>query len=86
MSWARCRSCDAPIVWGKVRGKDGKMKAIPLDADVNGELILFDNGNLAPSGVVEKGGQPVVRYVTPTRAYRTHFVSCPQSASWRRKS
>jgi hypothetical protein len=84
---SRCRSCDQPVHWTKTQARDGKpAKAMPVDADDNGDPLVVTNGNLVPTGTVEPNGAPVVRYVpTGTGRYRSHFASCAQADNWRRK-
>lgn len=84
---SHCRSCEAPIAWAKTVGREGKPpKSIPLDADVNGDVIEFPDGNLIKTGTVDPSGAPFVRYVKAgSGTFRTHFSSCPEAPNWRRK-
>lgn len=82
---ARCRSCDAPVLWAIVR-KGGKR--IPLDPDP------VDNGNIAIIGEREDqyGKSPLVEYraTDPLPGmsepkYVTHFATCPNAQQHRKK-
>lgn len=78
-----CRSCGDPMTW--VVGPNGK--AMPLDADEDGDPLLVAGGNLAFSGVIENDGKRHVVYVTPSRevrAMRSHFATCEQADEWRK--
>lgn len=81
---ASCGSCAATIIWALT----SNFRRIPLDAAPQ------ENGNLAVVG--EQGGVPVVVVVRsdgtdtplwgPDEArYLSHFVSCPQADTWRKK-
>jgi len=68
-----CRSCGEPIVWAVTENN----KRIPLDTSAvrGGNVVLEANGALAR---VVKPNPAVMRY-------RSHFVSCPQASSWRKR-
>lgn len=83
MRASECRSCGEPMLW--VVGPSGK--AMPLDADEDGDPLLVNGGNLAFSGVVEGDGKQHVVYVKPrndVRAMRSHFATCEQADAWRK--
>lgn len=65
-----CRSCGAEIIW-VVAAASGKRMPIDAEPVAGGNLVL--------------NGDQVV-YVEPTDAarYISHFVTCPQSAEWRK--
>lgn len=77
-----CRSCTAPVVWGET---EARHRTIPIDStpDPAGTLLLLDRD----------GDRPLVRYVDPMdrhkhagRLYRSHFATCPNAATHRRRS
>lgn len=84
---AKCRSCAAPMVWVRVRGQTGT-KAMPLDADEHGAPLLVKGGNIHYSGVIEPDGTRIaeLRKADPTKdGMRSHFASCKDADSWRKK-
>jgi hypothetical protein len=68
-----CRSCDAPIRW--VKTTTGKR--MPLDAEPvpDGNLVLVDG----VATVVDADAAGT------RERYTSHFSTCPQAKSWRRK-
>jgi hypothetical protein len=78
---ATCRSCEAPIVWGKTRAG----RAMPLDAepDPAGNVVLLANG----TAVVLTADEAAERRLTfPEEVRRMpHHATCPQADEWRRR-
>jgi hypothetical protein len=74
-----CRSCGAPIEWAVTEAG----KSIPLD------LGDADDGNLIELTAANPAFVAVVRmaelFDEPGPRRRTHFVTCPQAVSWRRR-
>lgn len=76
----KCDSCGAKVIWSvTVRARN-----MPVDADP----IKGGNVQLEHRGA---GVTPLARVLTPaqqfgrTNLHRSHFVSCPQAASWRKR-
>jgi hypothetical protein len=75
-----CRSCGAPVQWGRVEPSG---KAIPLDPEptATGNLVVVRATYGAHGELV-----PVVRYVgadTAGERFVSHFVTCPDADQWR---
>lgn len=64
-----CRSCEAPILWVKLRPG---LKAHPVDETPKKVIVLSD---------VSDGGAPVAKMVD---GYTSHFATCPDAEGWRR--
>lgn len=78
---AKCRSCDAEIVWAVSEAG----KRMPLDAKP------FPGGNVEMIGA-DAAGTPVARVLSPGAPNETgadrhvsHFATCAQAGSWRRR-
>ncbi len=77
---SKCKSCGAEIVWIKL--KSGK--SMPCDAkkisytpDIHGKLVL-----VTPDGKVARGDfNPAGEKI----GYTSHFATCPNADSYRRK-
>lgn len=87
MAEPRCKSCQAPIRWGRTE----KGKGVPLDPEPvsDGNLLLDPD-----AGMVLVGGNPVaelpVRHLRrgedpgpDATRYRSHFATCPDADDWR---
>lgn len=79
---AKCKSCEAPIVWGR-NVKTGK--GVPLDPEP------VEDGNLLKVGTNEQG-EIMVQFVgreadVPPggERFKTHFATCPDAPSHRKK-
>lgn len=79
-----CRSCHAPMLWGRLSSG----KPVPLDAEPrpDGNIVASASAVLFPTGDFE------VRYLHDdetvpdgTPRYVTHFVSCPDADQWRQR-
>lgn len=69
----RCKSCNQPVVWGKTV----KFANMPLDPD------KVANGNLD----INADGLLIVITPNPTvLAWVSHFATCPNAKSHRRRS
>jgi hypothetical protein len=79
----RCRSCRAPVRWCIVEATGKKM---PLDPDAvpDGNIWVERVELGTPMVHVALNSEGVPRNV-PLR-YVSHFVTCPQAKSWRKKS
>ena len=72
---ARCRSCDAPIIWAVTKND----KRMPVDAEPaeNGNVELVDQGRVKRAIVHAQpsfGSGPL---------YLSHFVTCPEAETHR---
>lgn len=66
---ASCKSCEASITWAK----SAAGKAMPLELDAAGTWVIVD-GVARQLEIGDEGP-----------FYKSHFASCPQASSWRRK-
>lgn len=83
---ARCRSCQAPVVWATTVATDTKAgRRIPIDADPADptRALRVKIGNLLFINETAGDGSPLVRYVTGG-PHRTHFATCPNAKGHRR--
>jgi hypothetical protein len=71
---ARCRSCEAPILWAEtINGK-----RIPLDeAPVEDGRFVLDETYDPPLAEYAKGGDPREKFTS-------HFATCAQADRWRK--
>lgn len=93
---ARCRTCDARILWAKTTS--GRLTPVDADSDVAWDSpILDEHGTLRPTGRSETGAYasvPIVEIVgrgqgsldPDERRWRPHFATCPDADAWRRKT
>lgn len=67
-----CKSCGAEIIWAKTSVED---RNIPIDAQqvMGGNISLDVTGTIATVGANGSG------------SYQSHFASCPNAKSHRRK-
>lgn len=70
-----CRSCHAPVVW--VRTAAGKRMPLDPDPVAGGNVVV--NGDVA---TVLPPGTPMPVGV---HRYQSHFATCPQASTHRRK-
>lgn len=70
-----CRSCNANIFWGRTRND----KSIPIDAEPTPD----GNLTLEEKPYVRVHGNPAA-IPAETIRYTSHFVTCPNRATWRR--
>lgn len=92
---ARCRSCDAEVVWVQTTG--GKL--MPLDADTDDGFDrpqLDEDGNVVATGryVTTRHGSRVMEVEVldqqelfsgdRPRRYRSHFQTCPDADAHRK--
>lgn len=78
---AKCRSCDADIVWVRYVNAAGvAMHTMPLDAAPapKGNLVFMHNGRLRARTVndADPAGEP---------RFLSHFATCPNAEAHRRK-
>lgn len=73
---AKCRSCRAPMVW--VQTEAGKRTPIDPEPVAGGNIIIKDRTQDPPVVAYVKPDQKIKRFVS-------HFSTCPQSKSWRKK-
>lgn len=76
MNRAKCRSCGAPIIWVET----ANAKLIPLDA----EPVEDGNITLGISGLAYVGENAWPLFTEGNR-YKSHFETCPQAKSGRKK-
>lgn len=90
---ARCRSCDAEIMWAKIVKKDGTEGNMPFDPDP------VDDGThmVTESDEEDRFGDPVMRaeWIDPSMRqvtleegnllYQSHFRTCPNADDHRSK-
>lgn len=71
-----CRSCGAPIIWTRT----AKGKAMPVDAEPrsDGEIALRDEEGTLVAVYIGAATDGEARYVS-------HFATCKDSDSWRRR-
>ena len=70
LRFGHCRSCDAPIVWG--RHRTGRWAPFDAECTEAGEWLLLEDGD----AVKRLPGVPAMGRVP-------HHATCPQAASWR---
>lgn len=77
---AECDSCHARIIWAT---SAKTLAAMPIDADprTDGTIRLTERPGLPPLATVLS----VEARFGVRRLYVSHFASCPQAASWRRR-
>ncbi len=71
-----CRSCGAPILWARTKGKD---KPIPLDPapTLDGNVYLLSDGTAVyVPGPATNDAR--LRYIS-------HFATCPDRDRWRKR-
>lgn len=76
---AKCRSCGAAILWTTTTATG---KRIPLDADPHedGNIALVPAGAMVLTKELVEQGKAI-----GSKRYRSHFATCPHSASHRKK-
>lgn len=74
-----CGSCQAPIIWAMTE----KAVRMPVDAQPasDGNVRLHDRGGVAPLAVVLKTHELFGK----TGLRKSHFATCPDAVSWRRR-
>jgi len=76
MEHARCKTCDAEIIWARTE----RGKLMPLDAEPAER----------PSGVfrleVREGKEPLIFSAFGDPVYISHFATCPYADQHRRRS
>jgi len=77
-----CKTCGAPIIWTKT--KAGKAAPIDAEATPEGNIIVYRAGGEIKSDVLSKDRLDVAR-LAGARLHTSHFVTCAQADSHRRK-
>jgi hypothetical protein len=72
----RCRSCDAPIFWGRT----ALGKPVPLDAE---PVASAGRGQYAVSWPDDGRGVPLA--IHDAAIHLTHFATCPNAAEHRKR-
>lgn len=77
---AKCRSCQRPVIW--VKTETGSNMPLDASSSADGNVVL----------VASSPRDAVCWVVTPSRPapqgmplYKSHFATCPNAASHRRK-
>jgi len=75
----RCRSCKKPIMWAVTE----KGHRIPIDPEpcTDGNILLRARGHFVPPLAIVRFAIPVEE----TARFKSHFATCPQSSSWRKR-
>ena len=76
---ARCKSCNASIIWLPSAAGD---KPMPLDEAPHAEGNVVIRGT-PPTAVVLGKNELAQVPLVPELRYRAHFVTCPQASKWR---
>ena len=79
MGELKCRSCGAPIIWGK--SEAGVPTPINREPDPAGNLVEIEEGPLKGRLRVIAGPLEVP---TGTTIWMSHFATCPDGANWRK--
>lgn len=78
---AACKSCDAPIRWAKSK-TTGRPMPLDVEPSEEGNLVIVREG---AHGITEEVARAATdedrKLLRPM--YLSHFVTCPQAASWR---
>jgi len=69
-----CRSCGAPIIWAFT--KEGRRIPVDYLPTPGGNLELTENGPIYGVTYVDPSSEPL---------YRSHFSTCKDADSWRRR-
>lgn len=78
---ARCKTCQAPVVWGTLPSG----KRMPVDPEpVAGGNVVVVSGNDGPELQVLNRDQVQKRRNLGLRARTSHFATCPQAKAHRR--
>ena len=77
---AKCRSCQADILWVRNASK-GTFMCLDAEPVCGGNVAIVDG--LAK--VVKKGDLFEAEGEFPVLRYRSHFVTCPEAKQWRKK-
>jgi len=80
---ARCKSCDAEIIWASITKKDGTPGQMPFDKDPDEKgyycLVRRSDGTIHASYI--KKGESFPAGGLPRKS---HFATCPNAPSHRR--
>lgn len=77
-----CRSCGRPIVWARTSNN----KSIPLDPEPapRGNLVVSLTDSILHAGVT-RGPQLDGLRAAHKPLYLSHFTTCPNADTWRKK-
>lgn len=84
-----CRSCGAPIQWAVT--EKGKSMPVDLQPSEDGNILLQHREGKVPIALYlnEKEKQQLIDALDQRqqrhRLFLSHFVTCKQAASWRKK-
>jgi hypothetical protein len=81
----RCRSCDAPMFWAEtVNGKRIPIDAVPVH---DGNIRIIQRPNLIPLAVYQTQIETFKHWpkIASAETYVSHFATCPQRDSWRKR-
>lgn len=88
MGVAKCRACDAPVVWVETEASAKKpARKMPLDADADGHALRLTDGtgNIVFTGQETGDGTPIVRVLPKGKGNRrSHFATCPNADRFRK--
>lgn len=76
---ARCKACDAPVIWGQT--ETGKAMSIDPIPRPGGNVIRVPQGKRQVLRVLPPAALPVVG----RPAYQAHFASCPFADQFRKR-
>lgn len=79
----RCRSCAASIVWALTDAE----KAMPIDPKpaADGNVRLTQVGNAPHDTIKATVLGPLELTAEEGPLYKTHFATCPDGPSWRKR-
>jgi hypothetical protein len=79
---SKCHSCGASILWARTLSK----KQMPLDAEpiATGNVVLVKHVDGHEVAVYLSGGN-LEFYSDIKERYRSHFSTCPDAKTWRRR-
>jgi len=76
-----CKSCGAPIYWATSEAS-GKRHPVDVEPVEDGNVLLSLRGGTGLVARVLKKGEEVE---DGRNRYTSHFATCPQSKTWRKK-
>lgn len=83
MSDQTCRSCGAPIFWAET--EQGKSMPVDKDPRPDGNLALWFRGNGTPNPKLIVRHYDERAEAQGANRYSSHFASCAQAGSWRKR-
>jgi hypothetical protein len=73
----KCRSCGAPIYWGRTEA--GKAMPVDVEPTPDGNVILFDRRGSVVALVLRRGEKAP----PGAKLRKAHHATCPHAADWR---